>query len=348
MRPCRFVENWRKAPEAFLQYSPSQVILEIRDLSVRYLPSGQKPVHPVNGVHLHVHSGEVLGIMGESGSGKSTLAATILKLLPAHADYRAGSVQFDGRSLLAMRDSEMRGIRGARIAMIPQDPATSLNPMLNIGTQISEVLRAHTELNRQERKTRARELLREAGFDDAERIASAYPHELSGGQRQRVVIAQAIACSPALLIADEPTSKLDSQLQAEILALLIRIVRGHGTALMLITHDPAILALFADRIAVMYAGSVVEEGNAEDVFKNPLHPYTQALLRLFQADHDAKAGRIDKFPLIAGEAPDLTCAGPGCRFEPRCPERMTICTVQDPQESTVSHSHRVSCFKHAN
>jgi ABC-type dipeptide/oligopeptide/nickel transport system ATPase component len=204
--------------------------------------------------------------MGESGSGKSTLAASILRLLPRQAEYSSGSLRFEGVDVLRMRESELRTLRGRRISMIPQDPATSLNPVLKIGTQISEVLRAHSSLDKGGRRSsRALELLQEVGFDDPERIASAYAHELSGGQKQRVVIAQAIACNPALLIADEPTSKLDSQSQAEIVALLTHIVRKNGTALILITHDPAILMGVADRIAVMYAGSIVEEGTAQEL-----------------------------------------------------------------------------------
>lgn len=324
------------------------MILEICGLAVRYLPSGQQPVQSVKDVNLRVHAGEVIGIMGESGSGKSTLATSILKLLPGDAEYVAGSVQFERRDVLAMRRRELRSVRGARIAMVPQDPATSLNPVLKIGTQILEVLRAHMRSSNLQRKTRVLDLLQEVGFHDAERIATAYPHELSGGQRQRVVIAQAIACNPALLIADEPTSKLDSLLRREILGLLTNVVRGHGAALILITHDPAILIGVADRIAVMYAGSIVEEGNAEEILRNPLHPYTQALLRLFTSGRGRQVNKIEKFPLIAGEAPDLTHAGAGCRFAPRCSERMSVCSAQDPTESSLSHTHRVSCFKHGN
>ena len=325
-----------------------QVILEVQGLNVRYFPRGQKAIHPVRRASLRVASGDVLGIIGESGSGKSTLAGAILRLLPGQAECSAGALRFEGADILKMRDSELRTVRGARISMVPQDPATSLNPVLTIGTQISEVLRAHMRLNKSQRETRVFELLREVGFDDAERVAFAYPHELSGGQRQRVVIAQAVACRPALLIADEPTSKLDSQLQAEILALLTDIVRKRGTALILITHDPGILIGVADRIAVMYAGSIVEDGTAEEVVRNPLHPYTQALLTLFKSEHGRRAGKTEHFPVIVGGAPDLSRALPGCRFEPRCPERMSVCSAQDPEESTISHSHRVSCFKHAN
>lgn len=321
-------------------------MLEIRELTIRYLPWGQSPVHAVKTVTLSVDAGEILGIMGESGSGKSTLATTILNLLPAHA-HSSGAVLFEGRDVLAMRESELRAIRGAQIAMIPQDPATSLNPVLKIGAQISEVLRAHLQLTKLQRRTQVLDLLREVGFDEPERIASAYPHELSGGQRQRVVIAQAIACNPKLLIADEPSSKLDTQLQADILGLLTNVVRRHRTALVLITHDPAILIGRADRVAMMYAGCMVEEGITAEVFENPLHPYTHSLLQLFNFEQGRRATRVDKLPAILGEAPDLSCPGPGCGFAPRCPERIPLCSRQDPRELRITQSHRVSCFKHA-
>ena len=332
----------------FLQTSPSPTILDVCGLTIRYLPRGQKPIQALREVNVRLHPGEILGITGESGCGKSTLATSILKLLPDYADYSAGAVRFEGRDVLTMDESELRSIRGSRIALVSQDPSTSLNPVLKVSTQISEVLRAHLKLNKQQRRMRVLELLREVGFDDPERIASAYLHELSGGQNQRVVIAQAIACSPALLIADEPTSKLDSQSQSEILTLLSGIVRRHGAGLILITHDPAILIGLANRVAIMYAGSIVEDGAMADVVRNPLHPYTQGLLRLFMSEHDRRGGKIDRFPVIVGEAPDLSLAGRGCRFEPRCLERMVPCAVQDPKESAISDSHRVSCFKHAN
>ena len=288
----------------------------------------------------------MVGILGESGSGKSTLAAALLKLLPAHAEYKDGEILFEGRDLLKMPDAELRAIRGSRAALIPQDPASTLNPVLKVGTQIAEVLRAHMSQTGRERRQRVLELLREVGFEVPEHTYSAYPHELSGGQRQRVAIAQAMACAPALLIADEPTSKLDSVLQAEILGVMSEMIRRHGTALILITHDPAIVAGLANRIVIMYAGRIVEEGMAEEVLRNPLHPYTQALLRLFQTEQEKSAGRVTKFPMIEGEPPDLTRSDAGCRFEPRCPDRMAVCSKRDPQESLQKGGHHVSCFKY--
>lgn len=338
------LRNNRGIGGIFLGGDEREALLEIRGLEVCYC-AGEKIVRAVAGVDLALGAGEVLGIIGESGSGKSTLAAAILRLLAPGAHIRSGSVRFEGHNVFSMTEGELRSLRGARISWIPQDPATSLNPVMKIGTQISEVLRAHTKLKRSERRDRVLELLREVGFEDPQKISSAHPHELSGGQRQRVVIAQAVACGPALVIADEPTSKLDSSLQNEILELLWKLVQQNRAVLILITHDPAILRGLANRITVMYAGHIVEEGTAEEVLSRPLHPYTQALLRLFPEGEKART-RATKLPWIPGEPPDLTRTSPGCRFEPRCAERMQVCVGQDPGESTPTPSHRVSCFKY--
>jgi len=250
-------------------------LVQIIGLNVRYVTSaGHAPI-AVNDVDLCINAAEIVGLIGESGSGKSTLASAIMRLLP-HTAKAVGKILFDGSDLLSMREHELLKVRGRRMSMIPQDPAVCLNPVLRAGTQISEVLRAHWRLNRKERKQRVLELLVEVGFGDPEAIASAYPHQLSGGQRQRVVIAQAIACQPDLVIADEPTSKLDSPLQAQILTLMSAIARRHSTALLWITHDPASLAGFADRVAVMYRGQIVEEGNS--IFTRPAHAYTKKLM----------------------------------------------------------------------
>ena len=256
-----------------------QVLAQVSELSVRYVTNRSVSVSALREVSFSVSPGKVIAIVGESGSGKSTLAAALLQLLPSTAHCR-GSVLFEGRDLRGMKSRELQQLRGSRITLIPQDPASALNPVLRIGTQISEVLRAHLRTRRNERKTRVRQLLHEVGFDDPERIASSYPHQLSGGQRQRVVIAQAIACRPALIIADESTSKLDGPLQAEIIALLAGIVRRHGTSLLWITHDLATVAGLANRIAVMNAGQIVEQGDTEEVLRQPIHPYTQELIRL--------------------------------------------------------------------
>ena len=224
---------------------------------------------------LDVRRGEVLGVLGESGSGKSTLANAILQVLPRNAKSETGEVLFEGRNLLALTESEMRALRGREIFLVPQDPALSLNPVMMVGTQVAEVLRAHLRLTPRQRQERVNELLAEVGFEDPSAICGAYPHQLSGGQRQRVVIAQAVACQPKLLIADEPTSKLDTLLRSEIVSLLSRIRQTHGTTILVISHDPTLFSTVADRIAVMYAGRVVEIGQCVTVLSRPLHPYTR-------------------------------------------------------------------------
>ena len=326
--------------------SAGQALLQVCDLTITYAPPRGLPVHALQTLNFEVNAGEVLAILGESGSGKSTLALALLRLLPSFAS-RTGSIGFKGRDLHALSDSELQNIRAAEIALIPQDPALVLNPVMKVGAQISEVLRAHNEMSRAERRSRVEDLLREVGFDNPKSIASAYPDQLSGGQRQRIVIAQAIACRPSLLIADEPTTKLDARLQEETLALLARIREQHKTALIFITHDPTLIAAFADRVLVMYGARIVEKGSLSDLFSHPLHPYTQALIALAKTCVPApQANSKSPFAIIRGEAPDLTTASCGCRFEPRCQERMEKCTNSIPPELIPQPSHSVSCFKY--
>jgi oligopeptide transport system ATP-binding protein len=323
--------------------SSLEAIALVSGLSVTYRPDGSQLVRALDQATLSIRPGERVGVLGESGSGKSTLAAAFLRLLPADARYESGLVQFKGRDVLALPESELRQIRGAEIALIPQDPALVLNPVLSVGNQIAEVLRAHSRMNARERARRVDELLSEVGFDRPQDIKTAYPYQLSGGQRQRIVIAQAMVCRPALVIADEPTSKLDASLQQQILSLMQELSQRHRTALVLITHDPTVLAGAADRIAVMYAGRIVEEGSAEEVFRHPLHPYTQALVRLAGRYLSTERSRA-RFPAIGGEPPNLHSRTKGCAFAPRCPERMQVCTERELEETAPEGSHRVSCF----
>ncbi|HZQ17138.1 MAG TPA: ABC transporter ATP-binding protein [Terriglobales bacterium] len=257
----------------------SRALINIFDLTVCYRPKSGDPVVALDGVSLRLWAGEIVGILGESGSGKSTLASSIIQLLSAKSE-RHGSVLFQERELTQMNEHELRRIRGRHISLVPQDPAISLNPIIRAGTQIAEVLRAHLPLNRKERKDRVLELLRQVGFDDPDRIAASYPHQLSGGQRQRVVIAQAIACRPDLIIADEPVSKLDSPLQGQLIELIRTLVRQNNTALLWVTHDPATLVGFADRIAVMQKGRIVEEGKPQEIFRRPADAYTATFMQL--------------------------------------------------------------------
>jgi peptide/nickel transport system ATP-binding protein len=319
----------------------SEKLAEIRGLPVTYAPIGGPSFRALDGVSLDIFPGDVIGLLGESGSGKSTLATSLLRLLPTGATCE-GSLRFEDRDVLTMKEAELRNLRGARISLVPQDPAVCLNPVMRVGDQVSEVLRVHG-VRGAKLKERVRELLREVCLDP-ERIYAAYPHELSGGQRQRVVIVQAIACAPALVIADEPTSKLDAAVQGEILELLSKLLRRRASAMMLITHDPAIVAGFCNRAAVMYAGRIVEEGKTEDVFRRPLHPYTQGLLSLARSDSARGAPPRTPFVTLAGEPLSGMPRAAACRFAPRCPERMQVCTVRDPKESAVPDSHRVSCF----
>jgi ABC-type glutathione transport system ATPase component len=276
-------------------------LLEIRGISVSYSPSKAKPVCALNVVSLEVRSGEIIGILGESGCGKSTLANSVIQSLPSNAKIESGEIVFKGRNLLNLRERELTSIRGREISLVPQDPALSLNPVMAVGTQISEVLRAHLPLNARQRREQVHQLLQEMGFERPEEIYRAYPHQLSGGQRQRIVIAQAISCGPALLIADEATSKLDASLQLEIVEYLSAIRKRHGTAMIIITHDPMLLAGFADRIAVMYGGQIVELGKCADMMERPLHPYTQALMRVAKSSSIADVSKEKRFPTIDRE-----------------------------------------------
>jgi oligopeptide/dipeptide ABC transporter ATP-binding protein len=324
--------------------SAAAPLLRVRDLTVTYEQAGGSRTLALDRASFDLRATETLGIFGESGSGKSTLAAALLRLLPAHARCE-GTVTFRNREILGAPRRELREIRGRGISLIPQEPALTLNPVISVGDQIAEVLRAHLEIAAATRRARTRELLEEVGFEKPDDIYHAYPHQLSGGQRQRIAIAQAMSCRPALLIADEATSKLDPVLQAEILALMRAMGQRHGTAFLLISHNPAVIAGFATRVAVMYAGRIIETGTTHDVFRRHLHPYTQALVNL-SSRRLAGPGARRRFSSIDGEAPDATSLAPGCRFAPRCPEKMPACTERNPAQTTQGTSHHVRCFKY--
>ncbi len=317
-------------------------LLRVEDLSISY-GSAEQRVQAVRHASFSISAGEVLGILGESGSGKSTLALSVARMLPANARYETGTVIFGGKNLLQLTEKQLAGVRGAEIGIIWQDPALALNPVMRVGQQIAEVLRAHGCNDRGERAQRVQGLLAEVGFEQPAEVARAYPHQLSGGQRQRVGIAQALCCQPALVIADEPTSKLDAALQVEILALLAGLRKRRRMACLVISHDSAVFAGWADRMLVMYAGEIVEEGSSEQVFGRPLHPYSQALVGL---SGTARAAPRQHLPVIAGEPPDMTRLPAGCCFEPRCAERMKVCAGSSPTPSTPEANRQVSCFKY--
>jgi oligopeptide/dipeptide ABC transporter ATP-binding protein len=321
-------------------------LLSIRELTVKYLVgSGSPPVPALHKIDLDVWPGEIVGILGESGAGKSTLAAATLRMLPAGTES-AGSIFFQGQELQQLDEARCRAIRGAEIAGIVQEPGLCLNPVMRVGDQIAEVIRAHGKHDRKSRKEQSGAMLREVGFSNVERVYRAYPHQLSGGELHRIAIAQALACRPKLVIADEPTRSLDVTAQGEILAVLRETHRRLGSALIFITHNPALLAGFADRVAILYGGRIVEEGPVGQVFRRPLHPYTKGLLRLFpNSGPSAGWKRLERLPEIQGTLTEADLLTPGCVFEPRCSARTAVCRSGAPVVE-VQDDRRVSCFHH--
>lgn len=321
-------------------------VLDVRDLCVAYGRRGGGVWRALSGVSFGVDAGEIVAVLGESGSGKSTLAAALLRLLPANGRITGGEILLEGTDVVRMDAVGLRRVRGGGVSIIFQEPSLALHPTIRVGEQVGEVLRAHGMRTKRERGERAREILAKVFTGDVERIFSSYPHELSGGQQQRVLIAQAIACEPALVIADEPTASLDSPTQREILALFRSLRDALGIAFIFITHNPALLAGFADRVMVLYAGKVAEVGSTRDVLFAPQHPYTQALLKCVpQIEHADVVGRKSPLPVIAGALPSLGVLSQGCVFEPRCEDRMEMCPVREPVAAMVGAGHEVSCLK---
>jgi peptide/nickel transport system ATP-binding protein len=321
-------------------------LLQVQGLHVAYSDRMGELCPALAGVSFDLGPGEILAIVGESGSGKSTLAAALLRLLPSNGKIQQGTVLFEGKNLLDASPQDLRRIRGGRIGLIFQEPSSSLHPTVRVGQQVSDVLAAHESLGRRTLSERTNQLLATLFPVDAARISVSYPHELSGGQRQRVLIAQAISCGPSLLIADEPTASLDPTTQQEILQLFETLRQNFGLAVILITHNPALLASLADRLLVLYAGRVVEIGPTARVLAAPKHPYTAALLRCLPSHFAESQGpRKAKLQVIPGDAPDLSLRAQGCRFEPRCTVRMEMCKSDEPEAVAVGERHEVSCFK---
>src|ERR1044071_210401 len=299
-------------------------LLEVRNLQTHF-PTRAGLVRAVDGVSFHLDRGELLGLVGESGCGKSMTALSVMRLIAPPGKIVNGEILFDGKDLLKLSDSEMRAVRGDDVAMIFQDPMSSLNPVFTVGEQIAEALRLHRKLSRKDARAAAVEAMREVAIPDAEMRARDYPHQLSGGMRQRVMIAMALACDPKLLIADEPTTALDVTIQAQILELLNELRQTRDLAVLLITHDLGVVAEVADRVAVMYTGRIVEESPVEELFARPKMPYTEGLLRSVPklvADHVGKRTRLET---IEGIVPSPTALPPGCHFAPRCSHRMPRC-----------------------
>jgi oligopeptide/dipeptide ABC transporter ATP-binding protein len=317
-------------------------LLDVRDLCVSFAtPRGRVPV--LDRVSLAVGAGEVVGLVGESGSGKSVTALSILRLLGEQGRIDGGEVRFEGRDLVTLPERELLALRGRRIAMVFQEPMTSLNPLLPVGFQVGEVLEEHLGLARPAALARALELFRQVGIPAAERRVREYPHQLSGGMRQRVMIAMAMACQPRLLIGDEPTTALDVTIQAQILALLRDLGRAAGTALLLITHDLGVVAAMASRVVVMYAGQVVEEAPVGELFARPRHPYTRLLLAVVPTIR-AKRPQLAAIP---GSIPAPAAVPPGCRFHPRCPDAVARCRDAAPPLEPAGAGRWVRCWRAA-
>lgn len=322
-------------------------LLKVRELHVAYTARSGERSHALSGVNFALEYGETLGVLGESGSGKSTLAAALLRLLPVNGEIAKGSICFEGRDLLHAESCEIREIRGGRIALIFQEPSLALHPGIPVDQQVRDVITAHMVLSRREVQERARRVLAAVFPKETERIARAYPHQLSGGQRSRVLIAQAISCGPSLIVADEPTASLDPETQMEILAVFRSLREEFSLSLIWITHNPALLAGFADRVLVLYAGRVVEIGPAVRVLNTPQHPYTKALLSSLPPRlPEGLSSRKTRLPAISGEVAGVALAARQCAFEPRCAERMDICAKREPGTVALDDRHEVSCFKY--
>ena len=297
-------------------------------------------VKAVDGIDFHVNQSRTLGIVGESGCGKSVTSLSIMRLLPRNGRSIAGRILLDGKDLLKLPEDEMREIRGDDVAMIFQEPMTSLNPVFTCGEQVAEAIRQHMHMDDREAKDRAVELFKLVGIPGPERRVKDYPHELSGGMRQRVMIAMALSCDPKLLIADEPTTALDVTIQAQILELLRRIQEDKKMAIMLITHDLGVIAEMAQDVVVMYAGKIVERGTVEQIFEKPLHPYTQGLLASIPGS-GTKGKRLN---VIKGTVPHPFALPPGCLFAPRCPNAFEKCPTAFPALMDQGSAHEVACF----
>ena len=317
------------------------MLLEIEDLTVEYLRK-DRAVPAVRGVSLSLDAGQTLGLVGESGCGKSSLALSVLRLIAPYEGRVRGSIRFDGRELLPLPDEEMRGIRGRDIGIVFQDPFSSLNPVMTLGAQVDEALRAHDpKLSGEAARSRTLELLRKVRLADAERIYGSYPHQASGGQRQRVLIAMAIANRPKLLIADEPTTALDVTVQKEILDLLSSLQREMKMSILLVSHHLGVIARYTERLAVLYAGEIAEQGPTAEVIRRPQHPYTQSLLKALPGRLGPGARR--RLFTIAGLPPDPSRLPSGCVFHQRCPMAKEICSAEKPPLKDLPQGRRSAC-----
>jgi len=318
---------------------PKEVILELKDLKVHF-HTRKGIVKAVDGISYRVHKGEILALVGESGCGKSVSSQAILGLIGQKKQEKvSGEVLFKGENLFEKNAEAMRSLRGNRIAMIFQDPMTSLNPLYKVGRQVGEVAEIHQAAKKKTALVRAIEMLKRVGIPSATERAENYPHQFSGGMRQRSIIAMSLMCKPDLLIADEPTTALDVTIQAQILDLLRQLRDETGTAIIFITHDLGVVAELCDSVAVMYAGIIVEQAPMEELFKNPQHPYTKGLLACLP-----KPGVVERLSTIEGQPPNMLMMPPGCPFAQRCPGKLPICLTKAPALKEINEAHYLSCW----
>lgn len=318
----------------------AEPLLQVKNLATHFFTE-EGVVKSVQDVTFEINAGEVLGVVGESGCGKSVTSMSILRLVQQpQGKIVSGEIIFKGKNILNLSEDEMRKIRGNKMSLISQDPMTSLNPVLTIGEQIMEAIILHQGLNKKDAKAKAIEMLRLVGIPSPEQRVDQYPHEFSGGMRQRAIIAMALSCEPELLIADEPTTALDVTIQAQILDLMREIKIKRNAAIMLITHDLGVVAEMCDKVAVMYAGKVVEYTDVHSIFKNPQHPYTIGLLNSIPKLEDEK----ERLEPIDGQPPNLVNLPKGCSFAPRCKEAQSICTSKEPELYTLKAEHQVRCL----
>ncbi len=321
--------------------SDQDYILKVQNIVTRFMTQDGF-VHAVNGVSFNLKKGELLGVVGESGSGKSVTMLSLLKLLPMPpAEIVAGKAKFEKQDLIQLNSNELREFRGGKIGFIFQDPMTSLNPVLTIGYQLAEPMKQHLGMSSKQARKRSKELLELVGIPNAENCLSNFPHQFSGGMRQRVMIAIALSCDPKVLIADEPTTALDVTIQAQLLDLIKRLRQELGMSIIWITHDLAVVAGMADRVAVMYGGFIVEEAPVEELFSNPKHPYTLGLLKTIPNLEGKRAKRLES---ISGQPPNLLKSPDSCPFSPRCKNSFERCNHENPTLAYIEKNHKVACW----
>jgi oligopeptide/dipeptide ABC transporter ATP-binding protein len=324
--------------------NPAEALLEVEKLRTSFF-TGDGVVHAVDNVSFNVRRGEAVALVGESGCGKSVTAMSIMRLVASPGKITAGSIRFKGRDLASLPENEMRKVRGNDIAMVFQEPMTSLNPVFKIGSQVAEAIRIHRKTTKAEAWKQAGAMLELVSIPDPVKRLDDYPHQLSGGMRQRVMIAMALSCDPELLIADEPTTALDVTIQAQIMELLAGLQKKLGLAVLLITHDLGVVAEFCERVIVMYTGRVVEEAPVRDLFAAPAHPYTRGLLKSLPSLAKGPGG-MQRLATIEGMVPPITNLPSGCKFNPRCPDVMPICLGNEPAQMMVGERHSARCYLH--